>query len=63
MVKPRTFPAADAQWPLKAAVQLRMPELFEQIILSSLSIPAQIYVDVGKGLWSIKSGTKQLRPR
>lgn len=57
------FPAADARWPIKAAVMVGDKNSFAQSIRTATSISSEAFVEIGKGLWHFDHDSEAFWPR
>jgi len=58
----QSFPAVDAQWPIKAAIVLDRQDLFEERLRTKLPIPGECFRDIGKGVWQFNLDNDHARP-
>lgn len=57
------FPALDAKWLVKAAIDLGIPDLFARSLRVINAISNETFAEIGRGLWDLKLDTEDFWPR
>lgn len=57
------FPALDTKWPVKAAVDLGIPDLFARCLRATNPISNETFVEIGGGLCYLKVDMENFWPR